>query len=164
MISPLDLDIDGLSFQSLPHKPTDVLKLDKVLLGLIAPALSGLGKNEEGKLTIDFTKSAGGLAQLLIELPDEKALDFYVKLLSRTTWLGAEGAVPLNSTAAIDRAFANGGSVLSIYKLVFAVLKHNKFSFFALQDFGVGILRTLGSTGRTANDAANGSGSAPSEN
>lgn len=143
MLAPLDIEIDGIKFQLKPLSPLDVFRLDKTILGLVAPALSGLGKGASGKLEIQFDKSSSALANLLIQLPDDLVTTFLTKALSRTIWIGAEGAVELKTETAINKAFAES-NVMAIYKLLWEVLKYNKFSFFGLMDSGIGILKTLG--------------------
>lgn len=163
MIAPLDITIGSLTFQSLGLSPLDVLRLDKTVIGLVAPAMSGLSKDANGKLNIDFGKSAAGIGDLLVALPDNVVTDFLCKVFKRVTWVSpTEGALPLNNEATINKAFADS-PVTDIYKLLGMVLKHNKFSFFVLADSGAGILKTLGLGGLTPSGSENGAPSATSE-
>lgn len=161
MLAPLDITIDETTFQTKGLAPVDVLRLDKTILGLIAPALSGL-KVIDGKLNIEFDKSAAGLANLLIQLPDDILVTFLVKLFSRTVWVGVQGAVELKSEKAINAAFAET-TVLSIYKLAFEIMRYNKFSFFEKMGSGSEILKTFGLQGPTQNSSENGTKSEASE-
>lgn len=162
MIAPLDITIEGLTFQSKKLTPLDVLRLDKVVLGLFAPALSGVGKNANGKLEIAFDKSAASLSNLLIQLPDDVVNEFLLKAFSRTIWLGTEGNVELKTEVAINKAFAEV-SVVAIYKLLWEVLRYNGLSFFGLMDTGIAMLKTSGFAVPMPNANPSGNGSATSE-
>lgn len=160
MLDPLNITIDGLDFQYMPLSPVEVLKLDKTLLGLLAPALAGMSK-KDGKLDIDLSVSAPALGNLLIQLPDEQFMAFATRLLGRTTCITG-GTNLMSSAAAFNKVFAES-SVVTIYKVLFEALKYNKFSFFELAASGAAMLKTLGLSEQTPKTEGTGEQSGSSE-
>lgn len=134
------------------------LNLNKNLLALFGPSLSGL----EGGLTLkggfNVGKAAEAVSRTLGELSDENYNALFTKLFSTTVWLpeGVDaqeldtGANPvsLKDPKMLDRAFER--DLEGLYRLAVIVMEYNRFPFFGrVVKVGRAILATLTSSDMT---------------
>ena len=136
MIEPKIIEIDGLEFNLQPLPPLKSIKLDKKILSLLVPALGGL-KNLSLNQEIDMETVAKGISESLQKLDDKEFEKLIVDLFSGSLFLNKnveQGEAPTEeiNLGNINRIFA--GSHTTIYKLMFEVMKFNKFSPFVLGD------------------------------
>lgn len=132
MIAITQVEVDGMKFQLIPLPLLKVLKLDKQLLTLLLPALSGF-KNLDAE--VDLEAITKGISEALTRMPNEDFESFVTDLLSCATYLPSNSPpVQMTSTDQVNTIFS--GKILSVYKLLFQVMKHNKFSPFALMEGG----------------------------
>lgn len=138
------------------------LALNKNLLALFGPSLSGL----EGGLTLkggfNVGKAAEAVSRTLGDLSDEQYNTLFTRLFSTTVWLpegqdAAEldtgaNAVSLKDPKILDRAFER--DLEGLYRLAVMVMEYNRFPFFGrVVKVGRAILTTLTSNSTTTNDA-----------
>lgn len=132
--------IDGKTFQLARIPALQALRLERQLIRVLAPLLSGLSgidfSNPEA--TVDLSALGGGVVRALEALPEHEFLALVGTLLSRVTAVTAtNGAVLLDSDDAINSVFTDG--LLTLYKLLLEVARFNKFSPFALLGSGNGL-------------------------
>lgn len=134
--------------------------LNKNVLAIFGPALSGI----EGSLSLqtgfNFGKAAETVSRVLGDLPDEKYQALFTQLFSTTLWLpdGQDAAI-LGSGAAplslkdpdnLNQAFER--DLEGMFKLAVEVMEYNRFPFFArILRAGRGMLKTLTSSGTMKN-------------
>lgn len=123
------------------------LRLDRQVLRILAPALSGLDgvKELKGKSLLDAEINFGmigrGISDSLSLLGEEEFDSFVNKMLSQTFTRGAgDQAIPVLSQfdALFNRNF------IDLYRLLFEVMRFNRFTPFALVGGGGGIGAMLG--------------------
>lgn len=143
MLSPTNVDVAGLRFNLTPIPVLRASRLDKKVLTLIAPVLGPL-LGGDLKAEVDLSKVGGMVASALSLLPDEEFTGLLRDLMASVIYL-PEGAppVPLNDEAGLNLAFT--GNLVGMYQLAVAVMRFNKFSFFAGVRLGGGTEATASS-------------------
>lgn len=143
MLETKDIEIGDMKFQLNPLKGFKAVKLDKKVITLLSPILKGL-KGLDDK-SIDIGKIVGGVTDGLDNMKEDEFEKFVIDLLS-TTVLQITGKVPMViDKNTIDDEFQ--GESLTLYKLLFEVMKYNKFTPFVLASGGgSGTLKTLTSS------------------
>ncbi len=128
------ITINGIKFQIIPfnaRKATNVeRKLMCILLPVVAPML-----NSKGGLDGDIDMSTMGLAfqQAFGSLSDNEFFDLILETLSSTTAVLKDKApILIENEQAFNEVFT--GSTLTIYKLIWEIIKVNKFCFLELMD------------------------------
>ena len=130
MLAVTKIIVDGMSFQLIPLPALKALRLDKKVVTVLIPAISGL-KELNLDAQIDLESLSRGISEALSRLSDDDFENLAIDLLSSVTYI-PDNAVPieLTSTQEINNIFS--GKLITIYKLFFEVMKYNKFSPFAL--------------------------------
>lgn len=128
MLEIKDVTIDERVFKLHPLKGMKALKLDKKVLSLLLPALKGL----KGGLdtNIDIGTCIAGLSESIDNLPDAEYEKFLNNILSSVQYIPETEAPEEMCTAIIDTHFQ--GAPMTVYKLMFEVMKFNNFTPFAL--------------------------------
>lgn len=132
--------------------------LNKNMLAIFGPSLSGIEGGLALKSGFNVGKAAEAVSKVLGDMPDEKFQDLFVKLFSTTYWLpdGQDAAalgtgaapLPLKDPDNLNAAFER--DLEGMYKLAVAVMEYNKFPFFArILRAGRGMLATLTSSDMT---------------
>lgn len=131
MLEPKDEVIDEMKFNFSPLPALVVLKLDKKIISLLAPALGGLDKISLDT-KIDLKVISQGIGNALASLNDEETERFILNLFSTTTHVPEDGKTQpqVISKEVFDDIFRL--KIQTVYKLAFAVMKYNKFSPFGL--------------------------------
>jgi hypothetical protein len=156
MLEPIQIELEGETFQLTPMDPFKAQKADAKIMKVLAPLVGGLlaaaggqkdvSAAEEGSEEPDFNVSgevlSSALSQALGELDNTDAL--FSELFATVVWLpsdtlaaGANGKhlaqLSLDSKANISKAFAFiGAGPQFFYRLAFEVAKYNKFTPFVL--------------------------------
>lgn len=132
MIEPKRIDIDGMSFQMVRLPAMKALRLDKKIVALLIPVISGI---ENLDAEVDFAKLASGVSDGLSALDDSDFMTLVKDILAHVTYLPEGGApIDLNNEAAINAAFQDG--VMPIYKLIIESMRYNKLSPFGFMEDG----------------------------
>ncbi len=134
MIEEKKITIDGMAFSLRPIKPLKALVLDKQVMALLVPILGGFKGGDSKKSVLDAQLDMGaiaeGITKALSSLNDSDTTKLVVDLFYGVIYFDKSGkAIEIDATN-IDSIFADDFSI--IYKLMFEVMKHNKFSPFKL--------------------------------
>lgn len=139
MLEAKIIEIDKMQFQLNPLKGFTALKLDKKVIGLVLPIIEGV---KDLDTDFDMSKIVSGLTRSLDNMKDDDYEKFILNLLS-TVVIILPGQPPQEiDTKIIDDEFR--GKATTLYKLIFEVMKFNKFTPFALVNVaGKGTMKTL---------------------
>lgn len=142
MIEPKDETIDGMLFHFNPLPATMALKLDKEIITLITPALGGVDKLDLST-NINLKIVTQGIGEALRGLDGDSFIKFVLDLCSATGHTPKGGVPELISNENFDKVFT--GKNKTVYKLIFALMKYNKFLPFELLGGGnvMNIIRSL---------------------
>ena len=134
MLEPKNVIIDDeLEFQLTPIPVMHALVLDKQIVSLLLPAMSGFA----GLDTIDMSETVGELSGALQKMGDKEFQKFVIALTATTIFIPAGGApVELNENK-INEIFS--GRLFSLYKLLLEIMRYNRFSPFELIGGGLGM-------------------------
>ena len=150
MLEPKNITIEDKEFNLNPLKIRTALRLDKKVISLILPLLGGV-KDLDSE--INLGSALGKFSESLNALPDNEYEAFTNELFSTVTYL-PKGEAPVELNQAMDIAFQ--GNITSVYKLMWEIMKYNKFSPFELMAGGLGTLTTLISPKNTENEKSTG--------
>lgn len=158
MIDPKNITIDDMDFQLQQLPAMTALKLDKKVIALITPALGGVEKISLDT-KIDFKLITRGIGDALSSLDDEAFEKLILSLLSTTVYVSNDGETPpgIIDKIKFDQIF--GGKLKTVYRLVFEVMKYNKFLPFELGVGGLEIKKILSSSEKTGKEKPSGKGS-----
>ena len=131
------IEIDGIQFQITLMPALKAAVLDRKVNVMLIPTLSGVMEKEDLDAEIDLNMLIQNLGDGLMKLSDAEYENLITSLLSSVTAVGNEGAMQLNTTDNINKIF--GKKLITIYKLIFEVMKFNGFSVFGLVGDGLGI-------------------------
>jgi hypothetical protein len=154
MIEEIDKEINGMRFHFNPLPAKKALKLDKRVITLLVPIFGGL-KDLNLNSGIDTETMARGVSEALSNMTDEDYDKFIIDLLSATQYYQEGVATPVEITSTvIDTIFR--GELATLYKLMFEIMKYNKFFPFALGVGGKGILGMFTSQDQKQSEKKNG--------
>lgn len=158
MIEPRNETIDGIEFYFQPLPAFTALKLDKQIISLIAPALGGLDSLDNLSLDTDINLKVitQGIGKALDSFDSEEYEKFILSLLSFTLHIPGDGK---NTPQPIDKQKFDQlftGNLQTVYKLIFAVMKYNKFLPFVLGEGGPGMKKILSLLEKTKKEKVNG--------
>lgn len=125
-------NIDGVDFQFLPIPAMRALRLDKQVVGIVAPILGSLGSiNPQAEVSLDSIGE--GISRALGDLTDSTFIALVRDTLAFVTWIGPSGAVLLDKDSAIDQMVGTTGvGPVIVYKLLIEAWRFNKLTPFAL--------------------------------
>ena len=144
-----------MEFFLSPLPALTAIKLDKRVLTLLLPALSGF-KELSLDSSIDLNALTKGVSEALGRMDDKDFEELVLQLLSTAVYQ-KQGSAPLelNDKHNINKVF--GGELISLYKLLFEVMRYNKFSPFVLLEGGGSVMsRILTSSGQTNKEGKTG--------
>jgi hypothetical protein len=141
MIEPKRIRVDGLCFDMQPLPALKAIGLDKKILTLAIPILGGL-KNISLDSDIDFEAISRGLYEAFNKLDTAEFEILVSDILCKTAYMPEHGAPEELTKTTIDRIFQ--GSLQTLYKLIFEVMRFNKFTPFVLAEGG-GVAKLIGS-------------------
>jgi hypothetical protein len=134
MLEPMTKEIGGVNFQFLPMPVLRASRLDKKVLGLLAPIIGGL-ESLDPTAEVSMESLTGGLSRAMDSLDDNTLTTLIKDTLTFVTWIGEKGAQPLSSEAMLDSCFQ--GRLDLMYKVMFEAWRYNKFTpFSVLEHFG----------------------------
>lgn len=147
MLENKEIKIDNMDFQLQPLRGFKANKLDKKVISLLLPLLEGAdGLDSE----INIGKALGGLSGALDNLSEKDYETFVVDLLSTVILIPEKEAPTQLDVNSIDVYFQ--GASLTLYKLMFEVMKYNNFTPFVLASGGgSGMKKTLTFAGLAKN-------------
>lgn len=139
-------EIDGIKFIINKFNPMEALQVERKIMSILIPVVSGLfsGNDKESKNLLDsqldfgslgesFQKAFGSLSELEFE-------QLVIKTLNKVqAEIPEQPPIQINNIGNFNIVFANAPSLLTVYKLIFEVMKVNKFCFFGLLGDGIGI-------------------------
>lgn len=140
-----EVNIDGENFKLTPLPTFTALKLNNKILALIAPAFAAV-KDFDLDAEINLGDILDALSISLMNLKDEDFVKFIVGMCSTVIYEPVGKQVMQMNESVIDKEFK--GKLLTIYKLLFEIMKYNKLGPFGLWGDGeqtnlTGILQTL---------------------
>lgn len=158
MLEPKDEVIDSMKFNFSPLSALVALKLNKKIISLLAPALGGLDKISLDT-KIDLKVISQGIGSALDNLGDEETESFLLNLFSTTTYVSTDGETPpeVISSKEVFNLIFTGIELKTIYKVMFAVMKYNKFFPFGLVAGGNVMNKIFTSLEKTKKEKKNGS-------
>jgi len=145
MIETIEKKIDGLTFKIQQFPAMKGVRLEKRTMTILTPLL-GLFDDFKGlDSEVDLSKLANVFQDILVNLEEEFFIT-YVRDMVEYTFILNEKGVPsqLNSDNTFNSTFSAKSLVL--YKLLFEIMKVNKFAFFELLGGGgnlIGILQNM---------------------
>lgn len=139
MLENKEIEIDGMSFYLQPLRGFKANKLDKKVIALLLPLIEGVdGLDSE----INIGKALGGLSSALDNMKESDYEKFVIDLLSTVIYSPEKEPQTELDAAAIDKYFQ--GASLTLYKLMYEVMKYNNFTPFVLAGGGgSGMNKTL---------------------
>lgn len=162
MLENKEIVVDEMKFILHPLPAMRAMKLDKRVLTMLVPIFGGL-KDVSLESVIDFEALSKGLSEALQSLSDKEFEILIMDLLSTTVYLSPNAApAQIDSVQVFDSIFQ--GRMLTLYKLLFEIMRFNKFSPFAVLGDGSGIRKIFSSFGQTKSPKGSGKESAPSAN
>lgn len=153
MIDPKTIEVDGMEFYLQPLPALKAIKLDKRIVSLLVPALGGL-KDISLNTNIDMETIAKGIAEALERMEDNDVEKLVVDLLDGAAYM-EKGAAAQDMTANIINTLFRG-KLVTLYKLMFEVMKYNKFSPFVLVGGGDAMKKIFTSLTQTKIEKENG--------
>ena len=131
MLEAKIIELGDMKFQLNPLKGFTAIKLDKKVVGLLIPLFKGVKDLDSA---LDLGKSIDGIGDAFDSMKDDEFEKFTTSLLS-TTIILIDGKPPMEiDKNVIDTEFQ--GNTIIFYKLLFEVMKYNKFSPFVLASGG----------------------------
>lgn len=140
MLQPKELTVDNLNFHLQPLPVMKAMRLDKKVVSLILPIFGGM----EGASSLDTGSLFSGISKALATMPDTDFESMVMELLSTTIYCPPGGSPETLNVDIINSAFQ--GKLQTIYKLLFEVMKYNKFSPFVLLEDGAAMNKILTSS------------------
>lgn len=133
-IQPSNVVIDNKKFQIIPFTAKKAMNIERklmsILIPVVTPLLSGKGELNLDK-NIDLSGLGEGFKNGLGNLSDESFEILVSESLSNTTYIpNGKAPVTLDSDEGFNLAFT--GSLLTCYKLIWEVMKVNRFCFLEL--------------------------------
>lgn len=145
MLEAKTITIGTMEFQLNPLKGFTALKLDKKVISLMLPLIEGV-ENLDAK--IDLGKALSGLAGALDNLEEKEYEKFIIDLLSTVIFTPPGDTPKQIDKNVIDINFQ--GEAITLYKLMFEVMRYNNFTPFVLVNGGgKGTMKTLISSALT---------------
>lgn len=130
--------IDEQEFQITLMPALKAAVLDRKIISMLAPTVGGASKNGGLDAELNLENVLNSLSDGLLKLSDSDYENLLVSLLQYvTTTVPGKGVLQLDNPGSINEVFAK--KILTIYKLIFEVMKHNGFSVFGMVGDGLGI-------------------------
>lgn len=127
MLDIQNVTIDGMEFQLVPLPSLKAARLDKKVISILAPVFGTVKSLDD---EIDISKVVDVVMDALSKLSDEEYEKFIIDLCSGVT-CHKPGQPPVQLMGEnINELFR--GALKTLYKLMYEVMKYNKFSPFAL--------------------------------
>lgn len=131
------IEIDGVSFVLYPIPVLKVMKLDKQLITMLLPSIPDMSDIDQ---EIDFGSILKNFSESLSNLSEKDYLSFVMDLLSKTQ-AQAPGSPAVEFTSE-ETLNLFQGRLSTLYKLLFEIMKYNKFTPFELASGGLGMSLT----------------------
>lgn len=132
----VEVEIDDIKFQIVPMGAMKASILDRKIIAMLAPSAAGL--LEDGFETeVRFDKLISNLGNGLLLLSDDQYQSLLLNMFAKVTAIKKGNPVlQLNTVENIDDIFED---VLTIYKLLYEIMRVNGFSLFKLVGGGLGM-------------------------
>jgi len=135
------ITIDNKKFQMHPLPAIRALKLDKKIVSLLLPVLSGVdGFSLDAE--INLSTSITALSNSLMNMKENDFIELVKDMLSTIVYL-PDGNVPIEIQSDEDINTIFQGSIITIYKLIWEVMRYNSFSPFVVVAGGNGMIQTF---------------------
>ena len=150
------IKIDGMDFTIHPFTAIEALRLKSVIMKKIAPSIGHILGNIDtsnnntstDRIKIDGTMFANAIESFFSDLNEDDFLSLILRFLKNTVCIykspdSKMQVIELNSENGINTVFK--GKIMSIYKLIFQVLKVNYPDFFvAMESIGNQLKTVIG--------------------
>jgi len=139
------VEIDGMKFHINQFPARKCIKLEKRTITYLAPMLTMLDGFKSLDDEIDFTKIIKGVQEVLMNLEETALEQFIFDLLEYTAVEMKNADGKSVSSSMLTKETTTGqtifdvvfiGKNITVYKLLFEVMKVNKFAFFELMGGG----------------------------
>lgn len=132
-----NVEIDGIEFQIKLMGAMKALVLDRKILAIILPTVSGIA--EQGLDTeIGVSELLKNVGDGLMKLSDSDYKQLLLSMFSEVIAVApGKAAVVLDSEESFNAVFSK--KIITAYKLFLEVMRHNEFSVFGMAGGGFGI-------------------------
>jgi len=137
LIEPKPIMIEEYEFILNPMKTLKAMRMDKKVITLLVPVMGSLEGNQNQEQQIDFNVLSEGIGTALESLDDNQFEKFIIEILAEVQYKQTGQPVQSMTATVIDTKFR--GDLLVIYKLIFEVVKFNRFLPFVIAGGGKGI-------------------------
>jgi len=131
-------EIDGVKFLITQSPGRAVIRLDKKTTQLLLPAAKSIMsefKKVNSYLDLDLSSMIGSLEEVLSSMTEDEYEEYVFQMVNDTraqfTSEKKLKVVELRNVESFDEVFT-GRSPLTVYKLLFEIMKVNRFAFFEL--------------------------------
>ncbi len=125
-----NINIDGMEFQLNKLKALKALKLEKKIMAVASPVISSTMNTGDLDKELDFSVVGKAFATALESLDEDEYEKLLLDAVSNVTFLGDKQAPQLITKSVFDIIFV--GNLLTVYKLIYEIMKFNKFCFFEM--------------------------------
>lgn len=130
------ITIDGMTFQITKLNALPAMQLEKHIMGLLAPIVASLmeiGKNGlDAK--VDFSIIGQAFTQAVGTISDDEYQKIILDSLKNVVYLESGKPAQQMDENLFNNVFM--GKLLVVYKLIFEIMKFNRFCFFELVEGG----------------------------
>lgn len=143
MLENKQIEIGGELFEFSPMPVLRAAKLDKKVMALLTPLISGIkdlsSTNKDGSTDLDMDLFAKAITGSIKGLDDSTFTMLIEDTLAFVTWISKDqGAVLLDKSSKLT---VFEGDLPLMYKVLIAAWRYNKFSPFALAETFGGLLK-----------------------
>lgn len=141
MIEPKKIQIDGMLFYMQPLPALTAARLDKRVITLILPSFGDLDKNSlESLADMDMGVLLSKFSKSLESIEDSSFTDLIIQLFRGTQYMSDDNAQPQDmDEEKINHLFR--AKLITLYKVMFEVMRFNKFTPFELVGGGLGMIK-----------------------
>lgn len=144
MVETITKEIDGIKFHIQQFPALKALRIEKKVMTLILPSvgslIGGIDLQKGLDTDLDFSNIGQGLMVSLEKLSDNDFETLILELLGNTQFEITGEAVEFIGKSNFDKVFQ--GKLITVYKVIFEIMKVNKFCFFEVVGGGLGMVQT----------------------
>jgi len=133
-----EVEINGKIFKISPLPALLALRLDKKVVSIILPMFGEIGNLDQ---ELQIGKMIQLLSNSLNAMSDQDFEKFVVDMLSTTIYMKDHSPPEQITKDKINSIFQS--DIITIYKLIFEIMRYNKFSPFELVEGGGGMFKTF---------------------
>jgi len=155
MLDKKEITIGENIFELSPLKGRKALRLDRKVVTLLLPVFKGIDMKDMSmnalQSNIDLGAIVDGITEGLGKMSEQEYSDFIEELLS-TVIVKPKGVAPAQMSGEVLDTLCL--PPIDTYKLLFEVMRYNKFTPFALGLGGEGMMRMFSSSAQTGSQSS----------